>query len=171
MRSTPIFSIAIVVSWLFASPLSAAQPYGESYRAALARAMLGAKISLATGLKASERLGTPVSARFEMEGDGVVVSVYAVKDETFREIVVNGRTGDIMRMEPVAGLKLAAARGEKSSMIGATLRLREAVANAERAHYGYRAVRAIPGVRAGRPVAEITLLRDSAFKTVAEDLY
>ena len=86
-----ILSLAIALSWLCATLASAAQPYNDSDRKAIATAMPNAKVSLADALKAGERHGT-------LSGDVVriipgvqngkpVAEVTLAKDKDFRPVL------------------------------------------------------------------------------------
>jgi hypothetical protein len=67
--------------------------------AALAAAMRDATATLQGGLKASEREGTPISAKFEIEDGKLQLSVYTMKGEDFMEVVADPKTGTSQRRE------------------------------------------------------------------------
>src|SRR5215471_20139908 len=74
--------------------------------AALAAAMKDATATLQGGLKASEREGTPISAKFEIEDDKLQLSVYTMKEggfmhEDFMEVVADPQTGAIAKAEKI----------------------------------------------------------------------
>src|SRR5580700_8416956 len=86
----------------------------ENNPAALAKAMPGAKVTLEAGLKASEREGKPISAKFEVEDGKLQLSVYAAKDNGFAEVVLDPATGAITKTEKITtgdDLKEATAQG------------------------------------------------------------
>ena len=83
----------------------------ESVDAALARQVEGAKVSLARGLLAAKTRGTPISAKYEVEGGKLQLSVYTAKAGHFDEVVVDNRTGkiakaDMRNAKPVASIVL-----------------------------------------------------------------
>ena len=60
---------------------------------ALAAALKDATATLQGGLKASEREGTPISAKFEIEDGKLQLSVYTMKDDGFMEVVAEYAKG------------------------------------------------------------------------------
>jgi hypothetical protein len=169
---TAAAALMIALSCFVAGVAAAAQPYTSSDRAAIGAALGHARVTLTDGLTAAESYGTPVSARFEMDRGILQLSVYVLgADGKFSEVVVNTVTGKVTGVQPIAGLKLAAARAASRSLPGATVSLSDAVSRAERFQIGYRAVRIIPGSQNGKPIAEVTLARDKDFKAVLQQLY
>src|SRR5207237_7015793 len=71
--------------------------------AALAAALKDASATLQGGLKASEREGTPISAKFEIEDGKLQLSVYTMKDNNFMEVVADPKTGAIREAEKIKG--------------------------------------------------------------------
>jgi hypothetical protein len=69
--------------------------------AALAAAMKDASATLQGGLKASEREGTPISAKFEIEDGKLQLSVYTMKGDGFMEVVADPKTGTIAKAEKI----------------------------------------------------------------------
>jgi hypothetical protein len=65
--------------------------------AALAAALKDATATLQGGLKASEREGTPISAKFEIEDGKLQLSVYTMKGDRLTEVVADPKTGAITR--------------------------------------------------------------------------
>src|SRR4051812_29186787 len=72
--------------------------------AALARAMPRATTTLETGLKASEREGKPISAKFEIEDNDLQLSVYTLKGNDAMEVVEDPQTGAIVKSEKITEL-------------------------------------------------------------------
>src|SRR5438094_616176 len=64
---------------------------------ALAAALKDATATLQGGLKASEREGTPISAKFEIEDGKLQLSVYTMKDDGFMEVVADPKSGAIAK--------------------------------------------------------------------------
>src|SRR6516225_11897486 len=84
----------------------------EENPAALAAAMKDATATLQDGLKASEREGTPISGKFEIDGGKLQLSVYTMKGDAVTEVVADPKTGAIKEAEAVKDpddLKTAAA--------------------------------------------------------------
>ena len=139
--------------------------------AELAKALKDTKITLQDGLKASEREGKPISAKFEIEHDALQLSVYTLKGNDFMEVVAEPKTGSIAKSEKItdAGdLKDAAA--QKDAMAKATGSLLAAADAAVKDNVGSRAVSVFPQLRNGHPVAEVMLLQGTNSKKVTEKL-
>src|SRR5258705_11470644 len=62
---------------------------------ALAAAMKEAKVSLAIGITASEKEGTPISGKFEVEDGKLQLSFYTMKGEKFFEVIVDYKSGKV----------------------------------------------------------------------------
>src|SRR6266480_7823271 len=62
---------------------------------ALAAALKDATATLQGGLKASEREGTPISGKFEIEHGKLQLSVYTMKGDSYKEVVADPKTGTI----------------------------------------------------------------------------
>lgn len=156
--------IAAAFSWVGPSASALAE---EKDPAALARALQPAKATLEAGLKASEREGKPISAKFEIEGGKLQLSVYTAKGDTFSEAVLDPASGAIVKAEKITDADdLKEAKEQSAAMAKATQSLVTATEAAVKANAGYRAVSAIPEMKAGHPVAEVTLLQGGTFKKV-----
>src|SRR6266487_2229793 len=123
----------------------------EGGHGALAKAVMGAPLSLERGLAASASHGQPISAKFEMEEGKLQLSVYTVKDGKFFEVIVDHNTG-----------KVAKAKAKVS--------LRAAVEKALRDNAGFHAVSITPSLKDGRAVADVTLAKGEEIKTVSVPL-
>ncbi len=142
---------------------------GES--AALAAAMKDASATLQVGLKASEREGTPISAKFEIEDGKLQLSVYTMKGDGFMEVVADPKTGAIAKAEKITDAgDLKAAATQKAAMAKAKVPLLTAADTAVKANAGFRAVSIYPGLKGGQATAEVTLLQGTTFKKVSEKL-
>jgi hypothetical protein len=145
-------------------------------QAALAAAMKDATATLQGGLKASEREGTPISAKFEIEDGKLQVSVYTMKGdgfmhESFMEVVADPQTGAIAKAEKITDADdLKAAASQSAAMAKAKVPLLTTTETAVKANAGFRAVSIYPQLRDGRAVAEVTLLQGTTFKKVTEKL-
>src|SRR5262249_28541006 len=158
---------AVVSVWLLGGLLVSAQDAQKKADVELMRALKDVKVSLADGLAASEREGTPISGKFELEEGKLQLSVYTMKGQAFSEVIVDHTTGKVTKVEPITGGEdLTAATAQRAAMATATKALRAAVTAALTAHPGAQAVSVTPKAQEGQTVAEITLLEDGSFLTV-----
>jgi hypothetical protein len=138
---------------------------------ALASALKDAKVSLQDGLKASEAQGKPISGKFEVEEGRLQLSVYTSKDGKFSEVIVDHKTGQIAKAEPITEKDdLADAKKQANAMLKAKGTLAEAAGKAEKAHPGYHAVSIAAELEGGGANAEVTLLKGTVSKQVDEKL-
>jgi hypothetical protein len=139
--------------------------------AALAAALKDTTATLQGGLKASEREGTPISAKFEI-GDGKLqLSVYTMKGDTYNEVVADPKTGAITEAEEIKDADdLKAAAAQKAAMAKAKVPLLTATETAVKANPGSQAVSIYPQLQNGNAMAEVTLLQGTTFKKVTEKL-
>src|SRR5947207_15675409 len=100
MRRTTM-ALAFLVAWFVATPAAWAQQYTDKEHAELAKALKDAKVSLQSGLQASAREGTPISAKYELEEGKLQLSVYTTKGDTFSEVIVDHKTGKVAKAEPI----------------------------------------------------------------------
>jgi hypothetical protein len=143
----------------------------EKDRAEVARHLTNAKMTLEDGLKASEREGQPISAKFEVEHGTFQFSAYTMKGDGFTEVVANPENGSIEKAEKITDPEdLEAAHKQRDAMNKATVSLLAATEKAVKANSGYRAVSVFPELKGGHPVAAVTLARAEEFKTVDEKL-
>ena len=106
--------------------------------AALAVAMNDTTANLPDGLKASEREGTPISAKFEIEDGKLQLSVYTMKGNDFMEVVADPKTGAIAKAEKITDAEdLKAATSQKAAMAKAKVSLLAALETAIKANTGY----------------------------------
>ena len=138
---------------------------------ALAPALKEAKVSLASGMRAAEKEGRPISGKFELEDGKLQLSVYTMKGDKFSEVIVDHKTGKIAKSEPITGGDdLAAAQKQAEAMTKAKHSLRDVIAHAEKANPGFHAVRAVPEIENGTAQADVTLLKGTTSKSVDEPL-
>ena len=138
---------------------------------ALATALTNAKVNLGDGLKASEREGKPVSAKFEIDDGKLQLSVYTMKADGFAEVVIDPNTGAIAKAEKITDAEdLEAAATQKAAIEKATISLLAATQKAVIANAGYQAVSITPEMKEGHPTADITLLQGETVKNVADKL-
>jgi hypothetical protein len=138
---------------------------------ALAAALKDATATLQGGLKASEREGTPISAKFEIEDGKLQLSVYTMRGDGFMEVVADPKGGAIAKAEKITDADdLKAAASQKAAMAKAKVPLLTAAESAVNANAGSRAVSIYPQLQGSNPVAEVTLLQGTTFKKVMEKL-
>ena len=92
-RSVRLLQLIAVVSLATALPTSSAraQEGDKSDEAALARQVRSASVSLARGLSAARARGTPISAKYEMDGGKLQLSVYVARRGAYAEVIVDHR--------------------------------------------------------------------------------
>ena len=162
----PVLALA-AVCW--GATLAAQEEEGS--HGALAKAVMGARVSLERGLAASASHGQPISAKFEMEEGKLQLSVYTMKDGKFFEVIVDHNTGTVVKAEPIAeGEDYTAAQSQSATMAKAKGSLRAAVEHALRSNAGFHAISVTPSLKDGTAVVEITLAKGQEFKTVSVPL-
>ena len=140
----------------------------EGNQAAVAKAVLNARVSLERGLSASASHGRPISAKFEMENGKLQLSVYTATGGKFFEVVVDPNSGAVVKTEPIAdGEDYTAAQSQSAAMANAKVSLRAAVQNALRANAAFRAVSVTPSLKVGRVAADVRLAEGEELKTVS----
>ena len=138
---------------------------------ALMDQLKGAEISLEQGMAASMAEGKPISAKFEVENGNLQLSVYVAKDASYREVIVDHKTGKIAKSEQItSGDDLAAAVAQGEAMARAKTSLQGALAKAESTNREYRAISVTSAVKNNRPIANITLMKGEDSKTISEAL-
>jgi hypothetical protein len=139
--------------------------------AALAKALPEASVTLDQGLKASQNEGNPISGKYEIHNGALQLSVYTVKSNQFSEVIVDHKSGAIKKAEKITeGDDLKDAKDQSAAITKANLSLDQAIENAAKSNSGYRAVSVVPMLAAGRPVANVTLMKGANVKKVAEKL-
>jgi hypothetical protein len=150
---------------------SARADESEKDRVALAADLKDAKVTLEEGLKASEREGKPIWAKFEVEDGKLQLSIYTMKPDGFAEVVIDPKTGTGTKSEKITDAEdLKAATTQKAAVEKASTSLLAAAEKAAKTHAGYRSVSIVPEMKGGHPMAEVTLLQGGTFKKVAEKL-
>ncbi len=143
----------------------------EGGPAALAAALKNTSVTLQQGLKASEREGKPISAKFEIEHGQLQLSVYTQKGKDFFEVIVDLKTGAVAKAEKISDAgDLKEAAEQQAAMAKATVSLLAAADTAAKANAGVRAVGITPELKDGHPTAEVNLLQGNTFKKVAAKL-
>jgi uncharacterized membrane protein YkoI len=138
---------------------------------ALAAALKEAKVTLAGGLQAAEKTGKPISGKFELEDGKLQLSVYTMKGDKFSEVIVDHKTGRVIKTEPITGGDDLAAASKQAQALGKTTHtLRDAIARAEKANPGFHALSVVPETENGSAHADVTLAKGSTSKSVDEPL-
>jgi hypothetical protein len=169
MRKTTI-AVAFLVAWFFVAPTGWAQTPDKEH-VELAKALKDAKIPLERGLTAGAKEGKPISAKYEMHEGKLQLSVYTMKGDKFSEVIVDHKTGKVAKAEPItSGEDLTAAKAQSEAMAKTKRSLDAAASEAARENKGYRVVSVMPTLKDGHPVADVTLVKGSDWKTVSEKL-
>jgi hypothetical protein len=138
---------------------------------ALLKLLDASQIDLRQGLAAGEQQGQPISAKFEVDGGKLQLSVYTVKEGKFFEVLISYVTGKVLKVEPITeGEDLAAATSQSAAMAKAKVSLKEAVDKTISQSANIRAVRAVANLKDGHPVASIDILNYNQFKTSQQPL-
>jgi len=170
MKTTTL-AVAFLVAWVLAVPTGWAQKPDDKEHAELAKALKDAKISLQRGLTASAKEGKPISAKYEVEDGKLQLSVYTMKGDKFSEVIVDHKTGKVAKAEPIThGDDLTAAQAQGAAMAKAKRSLDAAASEAAKENKGYRVVSVMPAMKDGHPVADVTLVKGTEWKTVPEKL-
>ncbi len=138
---------------------------------ALAAAMKEATVSLAAGLSAGEAQGTPISAKFELEDGKLQLSVYTMKGDKFYEVIVDHKSGKIAKTEPITGGEdLTAARHQAEAIAKSRHSLRQAIAEAEQANAGYKAISVEAEIEDGAAQADLLLVKGTQSRYIEQKL-
>jgi hypothetical protein len=143
----------------------------ESDPAAMAAALEKAPTSLEQGLRASEKSGKPISAKFEIEDGKLQLSIYTMTADAFSEVIVASDTRTVIKTEKIADADdLKDATEQKAAMEKASTTLTAATERALGQSTGSRAVSIFPELQSGHPVATVTLLSNGRLTKIAEKL-
>ena len=168
---TVAMPLTVLVAGLIALPMAWAQTYGDKEHAELAKALQGVKMPLERGLTASAKEGKPISGKYEMEDGKLQLSVYTMKGDKFSEVIVDHKSGKVAKAEPITqGDDLTHAKAQSEAMAQAKRTLDAAATAAVKENNGYRVVSVTPTMKDGHPVADVTLVKGTDWKTVAEKL-
>jgi hypothetical protein len=170
MRTTTTM-LALLLSCVLATPLAWAQTYETKGDPALATALKDAKVPLERGVTASAKEGTPISAKYEMDEGKLQLSVYTMKGNQFSEVIVDHKTGKVTKKEKITeGDDLTHAKTQSEAMAKAKRSLSAAASEAVKDNKGYRVVSIMPALKDGHPLADVTLVKGTEWKTVSEKL-
>jgi hypothetical protein len=171
MKRSHFLVLGLVLASTLALSEARAQNDPDKEHAELANAMKNAKVPLQKGISASAKHRKPISAKYELEDGKLQLAVYTMKGDGFAEVIVNYSTGKVAKVEPITGGEdLTAAKAYSEAMAKAKRSLQAVADAAIKANKGYRAVSITPSLNDGHPVAEVTLLKGSEWKTVSEKL-
>jgi hypothetical protein len=171
MRHAITFALIIYVIFAAIPFAPLAQPGPVTQREALARELRNAWLPLESGMTMSRSEGTPISAKYEIDNGTFQLSVYTMRGDKFAEVIVDYSAGTIVKVDVITdSVDLAAAQSQKETMARAKRTLEAATAEVVRTNPGHRAVSAMPGLHDGRPVVEVILVSDTAWRTVFGDL-
>ena len=143
----------------------------HGYHQLLATTIKNVRGTLEDGLKASERLGKPISAKFAVERGVVYLAISIAKNDSFSEFILYPTIRmitEIVEVIDAAELKIAVER--KLAMERASMSLLSAAENAVKANDGARVVSIFPMAEESHPIAVVTLLRNGEFNVVVEEL-
>jgi len=170
MKTTTI-ALALLAALVFTVPTGWAQTSDDKEHAELAKALKDAKISLQSGLIASTKEGTPISAKYEVEEGKLQLSVYTVKGDKFSEVIVDHKTGKVAKAATITKADdLTAAKAQSDAMGKAKRSLNAAASEAGKENKGFRVVSIIPALKDGHAVAAVTLVKGTDWRTVSEKL-
>jgi len=170
MRTLAI-GLTLLVAAFVAMPTAWAQTPPDKEHVDLANALKGTNFPLQRGLTASTKEGKPISAKYEMDEGKLQLSVYTMKGDKFSEVIVDHKTGKVAKTEPITqGDDLTHAKAQSEAMAKAKRSLDTAASEAVRENKGYRVVSVTPGLKDGHPLAEVSLVKGTDWKTVSEKL-
>jgi len=132
---------------------------------ALATAMKEAMIPLSRGLMASEKVGKPISGKFEIEEGKLQLSIYVVKSGQFFEVIVDHKNGKVLKSERItSGDDLKEAKSQAEAMVKAKSSLHQLVSSVEKVNPGYKAVSVTPESELDQTHADLLLLKGEESK-------
>jgi hypothetical protein len=162
--------VAMLGALLLSSGTALAQGANKE-QAELAKALRAKHVALSVGVEAAAARGKPISAKYEYEDGKLQLSVYTEKGGKFSEVVIDHGTGKIAKTDAITtGDDLKDAQAQSAAAAKAKSSLASAIAKALRDNQGYSAVGATATLKDGQPVADITLMKGTEFKTVTEPL-
>jgi hypothetical protein len=159
-------AVTIGVSVFVLSPA-----FAEEGDAALATAVEKSPTTLVQGLKASEKSGRPISAKFEIDQGKLQLSIYTMTGDGYQEVVVTPADGSVGATKKITDADdLKAANAQKAAMEKATVSLTDATEKAVRQNMGSHAVSVFPELKSSQPVATVTLSSDGKLTAIPQKL-
>lgn len=145
--------------------------FAEEGDAALAAAVEKSPTTLVQGLKASEKSGKPISAKFEIDHGKLQLSIYTAAGNNYSEVVVAPADGSVTAAEKITDADDIKNANVQNAAIGkAIVSLAAATEKAVEQNAGSRAVSVFPELKDGQPVATVTLLRDGKLTAISQKL-
>jgi hypothetical protein len=142
-------------------------PLEKDSNESLIKLMASASTDLKKGLTISEKLGEPISAKFESENDTLQLSIYIRKGGEFFEAVIDHKTVNILNVAAIDhGEDLSAAKAQDLAMDQAKISLTAAVDKAMVQTTNAKVLQAVPGLKDGHPVTSIELVKDNQVSTI-----
>lgn len=140
----------------------------QTLAAALGR---GKFITLGAGIAAATPSGRPISSRYEVENGKLQLSVFVEKGGAFSEVFVDQVTGHVAKIDKITGGDdLRDAKAQIRALAKAKSTIATALDRALAANPECSAVDITPVLEGGRPVAEITLMKQGKFNVVSQPL-
>jgi hypothetical protein len=168
MNRNMVLGLIVIMATVSAS---AALADDAADKAAVAKQIGSAKVTLQQGLVAGEAQGQVISGKFEVDEGTFQLSVYTAKGAALQEVIVDYATGKVLKAEPLSEADdVAAGKKQVAVMAKASTTLKDAVDKAEKQTPGFRAVSVEPKSKANHPVAMVTLVKGAEFKSVSEPL-
>ncbi len=170
MRTIAWFARVTVAGMLLMTSVAQAQATKE--QKAIASALgSGKHLALLAGMETASAAGKPISARYEYEDNQLKLSVFIEKDGAFSEVFIDHTTGKVARTDKITGGDdMKDAKAQSKAFAKAKSTLAAALQKALAANAGYTAIEVVPVLQGGRPVADITLMKDGQFKDVSEPI-
>ncbi len=163
--------ISLIACGLWAAVSLPSWADDKENEAQLSKALAEATVSLEQGLRASEHEGKPISGKFEIQDGALQLSIYTMKGDKFAEVIVDYKSGSIVKVENITDADdLRAARAQSQAMAKAKVPLAKAARDAVSAHGAYRAVSVMPIVKPSGTMADITLMKGEDVKKFSEKL-
>jgi hypothetical protein len=163
-----VFGLIVIMTTASAS---AALADDAADKAAVAKQIGSAKVTLQQGVVAGEAQGQVISGKFEVDEGKFQLSVYTAKGAALQEVIVDYTTGKVLKAEPLSEADdVAAGKKQVAVMAKASMTLKDAVDKAEKQTPGFRAVSVEPKSKANHPVAMVTLVKGAQFRSVSEPL-
>ena len=117
----------------------------ENFLSAVIRELPQATVSLDQALRATKREGTPVSAEYDVQDGDLQSSVYAKNGDQFSEVIVDPKSGSILKTKPLTDpTEINEAQEQSAALSKAKLPLEPAIAAVSAKNTGYRAISVIP---------------------------
>jgi hypothetical protein len=112
MNRNTVLSLMVIMTTASASVVLADD---AADKAALAKQIGSAKVTLQQGLAAGEAQGQVISGKFEVDEGKFQLSVYTSKGAALHEVIVDYTTGKVLKAEPLSEADdVAAAKKSRS---------------------------------------------------------